>query len=52
MNLVLTYFDSKIGPKVFLSLPNDISPKISNSILKIMNLEVEEGFLEVSIVEE
>lgn len=52
MYLVLTHFDSIVGPVVFLSLPGEISPVISADILKFMNLEVDESFLEASIVEE
>jgi len=52
MYLVLTHFDSIIGPVVFLSFPGEISPVVSGDILKFMNLEVEESFLEASIIEE
>lgn len=53
MHLVLITFDSILGPKIYLSVPENISnEKLKERICEFLNLDLGENFFEVNIIEE
>jgi len=46
MYLILSYFNQIFGPQVFASIPGDLPEKLTEYVLKYMNINIDEGFLE------
>ena len=50
MHLTLTYFHQIIGPKILLSYPDSISNIVRESILKFFDLELDDAFFEIILI--
>ena len=46
MQLVLLYFDKHIGPKVFFAFPSEISEKLQETIINLMDITRGDSFFE------
>jgi small GTP-binding protein len=53
MHLILTIFDTLLGPKIFISIPEDTSnERLEVMLTDFLNLELGETFFEINIIEE
>ena len=52
IHIVLSYFDSKIGPRLLLSLPETKEIKIEETLLKIFDIELDSNFYELKLEEQ
>ncbi len=51
-HLLLSYFDTVIGPEIIFSFPENISESITSKIKSVFDLDIEDQFFELTITKE